>query len=104
MENPPVKPSSEGASEADWQIASRREDALKVLLGGSSKSAVAEVAADLGLSAAMVYRLLAAYRRSPSTSCLLPNRGGRVAGTRLLTTGVENVIQKLIAGYYLKTQ
>jgi hypothetical protein len=59
-----------------------------VLLGASSPAAVAEVAADLWLSSATVYRLLDVYRRDPSTSSLLPNRGGRVSGTRLLSTEV----------------
>ena len=75
-----------------------------MLLVASSPAAVAEVAADLRLSAAMVYRLLAVYRRDPSTSSLLPNRGGRASGTRLLSADVETVIQTLISGYSLKRQ
>jgi putative transposase len=104
MAKPPVKPVADTASDADWQIASQREGALKMLLRFSSPAAVAEVAADLRLSSAMVYRLLAVYRRDPSTSSLLPNRGGRVSGTRLLSAEVETVIQTLISGYYLKRQ
>jgi hypothetical protein len=67
MAKPPVKPDRDSASDADWQMARHREDALKVLLETSSPAAVAEVAADLRLSSAMVYRLLAVYRRDPST-------------------------------------
>jgi putative transposase len=104
MAKPPVKPAGDTASDTDWQIASQREGALKMLLRSSSPPAVAEVAADLRLSSAMVYRLLAVYRRDPSTSSLLPNRGGRVSGTRLLSTEVETVIQTLISRYYLKRQ
>jgi putative transposase len=104
MAKPPMKPARDTASDADWQIASQREGALKMLLRSSSPAAVAEVAADLRLGSAMVYRLLAVYRRDPSTSSLLPSRGGRVAGTRLLSTEVETVIQTLISGYYLKRQ
>jgi putative transposase len=104
MAKSPLRPDTQSASDADWQIASQREDALKVLLAGSSPAAVAEVAADLRLSSAMVYRLLAVYRSSPSTSSLLPNRGGRAPGIRLLTTDVETVIQTLIARYYLKKE
>jgi len=99
-----MKPDRDSASDADWQMARHREDALKVLLETSSPAAVAEVAADLRLSSAMVYRLLAVYRRDPSTSSLLPNRGGRASGTKLLSTDVETVIQTLISGYYLKRQ
>ena len=104
MAKPPLKPAGDTASDADWQIASQREGALKLLLRSSSPTAVAEVAADLRLSSAMVYRLLAVYRRDPSTSSLLSNRGGRVSGTRLLSPEVETVIQTLISGYYLKRQ
>ena len=57
-----MKPNTESASDADWQIANQRADALKALLASSSPAAVAEVAADLHLSSAMVYRLLAIYR------------------------------------------
>ncbi|WP_035354712.1 hypothetical protein [Edaphobacter aggregans] len=92
MAKPPVKPDRDSASDADWQMARHREDALKVLLETSSPAAVAEVAADLRLSSAMVDRLLAVYRRDPSTSSLLPNRGGRASGTKLLSTDVETVI------------
>jgi putative transposase len=49
----------------------------------------------------MVYRLLALFRRNPSPGTLLPNRGGRAPGTRLLSDEVEAVIRKLIASYYL---
>jgi putative transposase len=99
-----MKPDCEKASDADWLLAGRREVALKTLLPDTSPTAVAQVAEDLGLSAAMVYRLLAAYRRDPSTRSLLPNRGGRARGARLLATDVERVIQTSIFGYYLKKQ
>jgi hypothetical protein len=52
---------------------------------------------------AIVYRLLAVYRRDPSTCSRPPNRGGRILVTRLLSTDVETVIQTLISGYYLKS-
>lgn len=99
-----MKPDQEKATDADWHMASQREDALKPLLESTSPAAVAQVATDLGLSSAMVYRLLATYRRGPSTRSLLPNRGGRAQGTRFLSTDVERVIQALISGFYLKTQ
>jgi hypothetical protein len=47
MAKPPVKPAGDTASDADWQIASQREGALKMLLRSSSPAAVAEVAADI---------------------------------------------------------
>ena len=42
MAKPPVKPDRDSASDADWQMARHREDALKVLLETSSPAAVAE--------------------------------------------------------------
>lgn len=101
---PPVKPDKDNASDADWQLASQRENALKVLLVASSSAAVAEVAADFRLSAAIVHRLLAVYDGDPSTSSLFTNRGGRASGTRLPSADVETLIQTLISGYYLKRQ
>src|SRR5258708_12732878 len=91
MKNPPVKPAGDTASDADWQIASQREGALKMLLRSSSPTAVAEVAADLRLSSAMVYRLLAVYRRDPSTSSLLPNPGGPLSGHNQLKPQVRTL-------------
>jgi putative transposase len=99
-----LKPDMETASDADWLIASKRASALEVLLAGCTPAAVAEAAHDLNLGTAMVYRLLALYRRNPSTSALLPNRGGRAPGARLLGDEVEAVIERLIAGYYLKRE
>jgi hypothetical protein len=95
MAKPPVKPAGVTASDADWQIASQREGALKMLLRSSSPAAVAGVAADLRLSSAMVYRLLAVYRRDPSTSSLLPNRGSR--GLRLNVPNSYTGCRKRIA-------
>jgi len=36
MAKPPMKPARDTASDADWQIASQREGALKMLLRSSS--------------------------------------------------------------------
>jgi hypothetical protein len=47
------------ASDAVWLIASKRASALEALLAGSTTATVAEVAHDLNLSTATVYRLLA---------------------------------------------
>jgi hypothetical protein len=41
MAKPPVKPDRDSASDADWQMARHREDALMVLLETSSPAAVA---------------------------------------------------------------
>jgi putative transposase len=101
----PLKPDLESASDADWETASKRAHAMeKLLVNGAGPSRIAEVARDQGLSRAMVYRLLARYRRNPSPSELLPKQGGRVPGVRRLDDGVEALIQKLMGGYYLNRE
>ena len=58
-------------------------------------------AATLGIRRAYVYRLLAAYRRRPQTSTLVPKHRGRPQTARLLDTKAEAVIQAAITGFYL---
>ena len=82
-----VKQAGDTASDADWQIPSQREGVLKMLLRSSSPAAVAEVGADLRLSSATVYRLLAVYRSDiidqfPSTQSRLPCLGNKSAQHR----------------------
>jgi hypothetical protein len=59
---------------------------------------------EVSLSQAMVYRLLARYRQNPSPSELLPKRRGQQTGAHRLSPEVEAVIQRLVHGYYLKSQ
>ena len=66
----PTKPDIDDASEADWKVADQRAQALdRLLLHGAGPPEVAESAQELGLSAAMVYRLLARYRLNPVPMC-----------------------------------
>lgn len=99
-----MKPNMETATDAEWLLANKRAIALSGLLIRSSPAAVAEVAGDLELSPAMVYRLLALYRKNPSPSALLQNRGGRLRGTSHLSDEVDVVIRNLIGSYYLKKE
>jgi putative transposase len=76
----------------------------ELLADGAGQSRIASVARELGLSASMVYRLLARYRKNPAPSELLPRKEGRPSGVRRLDDNVENLIGELIVGYYLKRE
>jgi len=98
-------PDVEAASDAEWKTASERATAMERLVAyGAGPERITEVSEQLGLSKAMIYRLLARYRRNPAPSELLPRREGRAAGVGRLSDEVEAVIQRLIVGYYLKRQ
>jgi len=100
-----AKPDLDNVSDADWETASGRAHAMEDLLArGARPSKIAVVAQELGLSKAMVYRLLARYRNNPAPTELLPKREGRVPGARRLGVEVEDVVQGLIEGYYLKKE
>jgi putative transposase len=95
-------PDVEAASDAEWKTASERAAAMERLVAyGAGPEKITEVSEHLGLSKAMIYRLLARYRRNPAPSELLPRREGRAAGVGRLNDEVEAVIQRLIVGYYL---
>ena len=99
------KPDLEGASDADWEIASRRAHAMEdLLVNGVGPVRVAAVAREHGLSTAMVYRLLARYRANPVPSALLPGISGPPTGSRRLDEEVEAIIQRGIEAYYLKRE
>ena len=67
----------ETASDEQWELACRRAAALQNLLsGGAGRSNVTAAAKEQGISAAMMYRLLARFRRDPSPSALLPGQDG----------------------------
>jgi hypothetical protein len=67
-----VRNDIETASDAEWAIASQRADLMDILLSQSNAASVGEAARELGLSIAMMYRLLARYRKNPTPSSLLP--------------------------------
>lgn len=101
----PKKPDIEDASEGEWEIASQRASAMDELVAhGAGPSRVTQTAQELGLSKAMVYRLLARYRLNPVPSELLPKREGCVPGSRRLGDEVEAVIQEMISDFYLKRE
>src|ERR1035438_8798221 len=83
--NTAPKPDIERVSDEEWELACGRAVVLRALLAtGAGRPRVIAAAKELGMSTAMMYRLLARFRRDPSTSALLPGTGGRPTGTRLL--------------------
>lgn len=65
--------------ERDWEEACRREDAIRALLNGRTSTLAAkeveEVAVELGLSRATLYRMIRLYRAGGTVSSLLPRSG-----------------------------
>ena len=65
--------------ERDWEEACRREDAIRALLNGRTSTLAAkeveEVAVELGLSRATLYRMIRLYRAGGTVSSLLPSVG-----------------------------
>jgi len=100
------KPHWDQASEADWDVARRREVAIAPLaaLHRTDPRLIGDVAAALGLRRARVYALVAAFRARPHASTLLPARCGRREGARLLRPEVEHLIQAGIRDVYLKPE
>jgi len=65
-------------SSAIWPslASARRQDAIRA-------------AAELNLSLSQLYKLLARYEADPKLTSLLPDRGGRAPGSRLLTPELD---------------
>jgi hypothetical protein len=63
---------------------------------------VDEAARTLGIRRAYVYRLLAAFRKRPRTSTLLPKDEGRKAGTWLVSPQIEQIVEASIESFYLQ--
>jgi putative transposase len=61
-----------------------------------------EAASKLGLSRAYLYRLLAAFRKRPRTSTLLPKTEGRKTGTRFVSPEIELIVESAIHSFYLQ--
>jgi putative transposase len=101
----PFKPVVETASDEEWDLACRRAATMQTLLAiGGGRPNVIAAAQELGISTAMMYRLLVRFRKDPSPNALLPATGGRRTGTRLLHPETERVIQRLVKTYFLKRE
>jgi len=95
----------ETISEADWAEAVRREREIRPLSLQRGKLAdVALAAQRLSLSVAWVYRLLNRYSEDPRTVSLVPAKGGRPKGHRLLSDAVEVIIADQLDRIYASRQ
>ena len=101
-------PMSDAAAEKDpvWTKACRREEAVRDLLrsypGRMTKSAVEEVAWELGLSRTTLYLLIGRYRAAGTVEVLLDQPAGRPKG-RLHEEPVRDaLIKEFLEREYLK--
>jgi putative transposase len=88
-----------------WREGFRRHEAIRGLLerhvGLLRTAAVRDVAGDLGVSQATLYRLIATYKAVGTVEALMPGTSGRPTGLRLLDKSVELIIAKCIREIYL---
>ena len=95
-----------GDDEPDWDEACRREEAIRDLLRRHSQrlthTAVDDVAGQLGLSRASLYRLIRRFRAGGTVTALMPSPEGRPKGLRLLDGKREAVIRQAVNDVYLK--
>jgi len=90
----------------DWEEAKRRESLIRSLANrkNTTRTEVAHVADEIGISVIWTYQLLKRWKEDPRTSSLLPNKTGRKCGSQMLAPEVENIIQTSIEGYYASSQ
>src|SRR5215472_1919893 len=76
----------ESAPDSDWGTALEREAVIRPLAEERKlgRAAVQEASQHLGVSRALVYRLIARYRQRAKTSSLLPWKRGPARNTRCL--------------------
>ena len=90
---------------AAWREGIRRHEAIRELLnrheGPLRLTDVKDVAWDLGVSQATLYRLIGVYKSIGTVESLRPRKGGRPKGLRLLDPKIETIIAKCIREIYL---
>jgi putative transposase len=93
-------------SAREWQQAQLRLQAIKGLIDDATRTrqAAEAAAAAAGVHVATLYRWLNDYLRVGNVSALVPAKRGRKAGTRLLSVGVEAIIDSVIEELYLTKQ
>ena len=88
-----------------WREGFRRHEAIRSLLerhAGLLRTAdVKDVAWNLGVSPATLYRLITTYKATGTVEALMPRTSGRPAGLRLLDKKIEALIAKCIREIYL---
>jgi putative transposase len=103
-------PESDGADvqgdEPAWEEACRREDAIGDLLRRHPQrltvALVDDVAGQLGMSRASLYRLIRLFRADGTVTALMPRAAGRPQGLRLLDVKREALIRQALNEFYLK--
>jgi putative transposase len=94
--------------EAEWTVAQHRAEVvcclLKADLSAVRSKLIASAAAELAVSRATVYRMLARFRAAEVTSALMPSRRGRPRGARSLDQRREAIIASEISRFYLKPE
>jgi putative transposase len=89
-----------------WEEACRRADAIRSFLRRhthrTAAGAVAELAAELGLSQATAYRLIKLFRSGGTVLSLVDRKRGRPEGHRTLDGEREEIIRAAIKVHYLK--
>ena len=92
--------------EADWAIAEFRLSAIQPFLSGEARPRghYAEAAAKAGVSAATLYRWVAAYKGSLLLSALLPRRRPGGVGKGRLPPDLELIVKDRIENFYLTGQ
>lgn len=93
-------------SEDDWRVAQARYAAIQPLVAAktSSRTAVEERAAELGVSAATLYRWLSRYRTMDAVSGLIPYTRGWKQGNGRVSQSVETLIHEVIQNFHLKPE
>ncbi len=92
-----------------WLEACRREEAIRELLKRSTGERlkgndVEDLALELGISRASLYRLIAIYRQTPTVDALQPKQRGRSKGALALDKARHKLIRRTIREVYLKPQ
>jgi putative transposase len=92
--------------EAAWELAAGRERIIAPLADRDhvTQSEIEEAGVALRLRPAMVFRLLARYRRKRCTSVLAPEPRGRKCGSRVLDPSLEKIIEAAIKDFYLRRE
>lgn len=101
-----IEPLPEEIDEVLWREACRRADAIRRVLGSDAPQTsavdIADLADELGLSRASVFRLIKLYRKGGTVMSLVDRKRGRPSGHRALDGRREEIIQQAIRKYYLK--
>jgi len=97
---------TDGASDAAWSEAHRRELVIRPLAAKVTINAqtAANAAANLGLGRSRLFELIRAYRASPELASLLPGKRGRVRGERRLLSEQEDLIGRALREVYLTAE